>query len=365
MRQLNILIFGLSITSSWGNGHATTFRSLIKALAKRGHSITFFEQDAPWYAANRDMPESPFCKTVLYTSFKDLREYDVDIAHADLVILGSYVKNARDIANRVVALEPACFAFYDIDTPVTLAKLEREDYEYLHPDMIPQFDLYFSFTGGPILQKLEIQWRARRARALYCSVDPELYYPSAKDTFDYTLGYLGTYSEDRQASVQRLLIDAAQECPQQQFCVAGAQYPDDIAWTHNIRRIDHIPPQQHRDFYNAQRFTLNVTRQDMIQAGYSPSVRLFEAGACGTPVITDYWEGLDEFFTQGEEILVAHNTSDVIEHLAMNEHARNEVGERMRQKVLKLHTSEHRAMEVEQHWLDAVSAAASAAYSNG
>jgi spore maturation protein CgeB len=355
MRPLKIVIFGLSITSSWGNGHATTFRSLVKALHARGHQITFVEKDVPWYATNRDMPNPPFCRTLLYRDVGELKRYAADISAADLVILGSYVADAQAITRLVKILAPTCFAFYDIDTPVTLAKLEVGDYEYLHPDMIPLFDIYWSFTGGPTLQTLEQEFGAQRALPLYCSVDPDLYYhePVAGDDRGhrhYVMGYLGTYSDDRQPTVNKLLIETARRLPQGRFCVAGAQYPAAIEWPANVRTVEHIPPERHRSFYNDQLFTLNVTRRDMIRAGYSPSVRLFEAGACGTPVISDYWPGLDNFFSLGDEILVARNCNDVLEYLAMDEEERLALGLRFRQRILDGHTSRHRALEIEHHW---------------
>lgn len=355
MKPLKIIIFGLSITSSWGNGHATTFRSLVKALAMRGHQITFFEKDVPWYANNRDLPEPPFCRTVLYQNVAEVAAFHDAIADADLVILGSYVNNAREISQQVKKLRPTCFGFYDIDTPVTLAKLERGDFEYLHPSMIPDFDIYWSFTGGPTLDFLEQKFGARRALPLYCSVDPDLYFHEPvpnndRDHRQYALGYLGTYSDDRQPTLHKLLIEPAQQLPDSRFCVAGAQYPSTIQWPTNVTTIEHIPPQQHCHFYNDQLFTLNVTRQDMVRAGYSPSVRLFEAGACGTPVITDFWPGLDTFFHLGEEILVARDSNHVLEYLSIDEEERLALGLRFRQRVLDGHTSRHRAMEIEHHW---------------
>jgi Uncharacterized protein conserved in bacteria len=355
MKPLKIVIFGLSITSSWGNGHATTFRSLVKALHARGHEILFFEKDVPWYANNRDMPNPPFCRTLLYRDLAELQRYSEDIGAADLVMLGSYVADAREITQLVKSLSPTCFGFYDIDTPVTLAKLDKGDYEYLHPDMIPQFDIYWSFTGGPILRTLEYEFGAQRALPLYCSVDPDLYFHEPvpgndRDHRSYSLGYLGTYSDDRQPTVNRLLIESAKQLPEARFCVAGAQYPSAIEWPANVETIEHIPPEQHRHFYNNQLFTLNVTRRDMIRAGYAPSVRLFEAGACGTPVISDFWEGLDSFFSLGEEMLIARNSNDVLEYLAMDEEERLALGLRFRQRVLDGHTSRHRALEIEHHW---------------
>lgn len=354
MKPLNIVIFGLSITSSWGNGHATTYRSLVKALAARNHQITFLEQDAPWYAAHRDLPDPPFCRTILYRTIDDIDNFESIIAQADLVILGSYVTQSGQLTDKITLLTPPCFAFYDIDTPVTLAKLAKGDFEYLRPEMIPRFDIYLSFSGGPILNKLEQQYGAQRARALYCSVDTDLYHPpdpSATDKkSEYALGYLGTYSDDRQPTVRELLIEAAERSPSASFRVAGAQYPANITWPSNISRIEHIPPHQHRSFYHSQRFTLNVTRRNMISAGYSPSVRLFEAGACGTPIISDYWQGLDSLFDIGKEVLVAQNSSDVLQYLDMDDNEMMAMGQRLRNKVLASHTAGHRAIELEHHW---------------
>lgn len=357
MKKMNIVVFGLSITSSWGNGHATTYRSLLKALAARGHDITFFEKDVPWYAAHRDMAKPSFCRTILYRDTDELEDYVTVLAQADLIIMGSYVQHAGELTDRITTIAPPCFAFYDIDTPVTLAKLAKGDYGYLHPSMIPRFDLYLSFTGGPLLHKLETDYGAQRARPLYCSVDPDLYYPLDQADISpktYELGYLGTYSEDRQATVNELLIAPAKVQSDRLFCVAGAQYPESLNWPDNIDVSEHVPPHEHRNFYNTQRFTLNVTRRDMINAGYSPSVRLFEAAACGTPIISDYWQGLESFFDIGKEILVAQNRNQVLEHLNLAEGERVDMGRRLREKVMRTHTSAHRAQELEQHWEEAV-----------
>lgn len=365
MKPLNIVIFGLSITSSWGNGHATTYRSLVKALAMRGHRVTFFEKDVPWYAANRDLPEPQFCRTVLYKNVTDLKVFQDFWKNADLVMLGSYVRDAYDIAQQIKKKRPACFGFYDMDTPVTLAKLERADYEYLHPSMIPEFDIYWSFSGGPTLETLEKKYRARRALPLYCSVDLDLYFhePVSGNDYEhrqYALGYIGTYNTDRQSTLAKLLIEPARRLPDFKFCVAGARYPSSIHWPANITTFEHIPPSKHCHFYNDQLFSLNVTRREMVRAGYSPSVRLFEAAACGTPVISDFWPGLDKFFHIGEEILVARTADDVVKYLKMDEEQRLALGLRFRQRVLDAHTSRHRAMEIEHHF-DQISAPTSLA----
>jgi spore maturation protein CgeB len=348
--HLQIVVLGLSITSSWGNGHATTFRGLVKGLARRGHRVLFLERDMPWYADNRDLPEPPFGTTVLYRDLQELSDcWTRAVRQADLVIVGSYVPEGIDVASWVLRTATGVRAFYDIDTPVTLAKLAAGDFEYLTPELIPQFDLYLSFTGGPTLERLERCHGARRARPLYCSVDPDLYYPERRDRM-FDLGYMGTYSTDRQKTVERLLLEPAQRWPRGRFIVAGPQFPPEIVWPRNVQRIEHLPPARHRRFYNECRFTLNVTRADMIRAGYAPSVRLFEAAACGTAIISDWWEGLDEFFLPDREIFVAESPEQSLALLgSVDEERVRRVALRARRRVLARHTADHRAEEVEKY----------------
>jgi spore maturation protein CgeB len=347
---LKIVIIGLAITSSWGNGHATTYRSLVRELARRGHDVVFLECDRSWYAANRDMPEPPGCRTELYQTTADLkRRFGNCVRSADLVIVGSYVADGITVAAWVTSISQGLTAFYDIDTPVTLAALEAGTCEYISPQLIPRFNMYLSFTGGPTLERLERDFGAPRAFPFYCSVDPELYFPEERET-KWDLGYLGTYSPDRQATVDRLLLGPAQHRPQLKFIVAGPQYPKDIRWPKNVKRVYHLPPANHRAFYNAQRFTLNVTRADMIRAGFSPSVRLFEAAACGVPIISDPWPGLASFFEPGKEILPASTTQNILDYLLeLPETQRRAIGMAARKKVLANHTAAHRARELEDY----------------
>ena len=347
---MKFVIIGLSVTSSWGNGHATTYRALLKELKKLGHEILFLEKDVPYYAENRDMPNPDFCDLGLYKTEEELkRKYAEEVAEADVVIVGSYVKEGVDVGNWAIDTTNGVTAFYDIDTPVTLAKLKRKDYEYLDPEIISRYDLYLSFTGGPILDHLEKHYGSPRARALYCSVDPDLYYPVVCEK-KWQMGYLGTYSPDRQPTVEGLLNKPAAQLKQEKFVVAGPQYPDSIAWPSNVERINHLPPAEHRDFYNSQRFTLNVTREDMIDSGFAPSVRLFEAAACGVPIISDYWNGIETIFEPGKEIFIAKSTSDVFEHFrSTSEEKRRRIGENARKKVLKEHTAHARAKELESY----------------
>jgi spore maturation protein CgeB len=354
MLRLRIAVLGLSITSSWGNGHATTWRALLKALAGRGHSITFLERDVPWYRAHRDLPRASWCQIALYKDLAELRRrFASKVAEADVVVVGSYVPDGVAVARWVQATSAGVIAFYDIDTPVTLAKLARGDHEYLAPELIPRFDLYLSFAGGPSLACLEQAYGARRARALYCAVDPAAYHPLDLPE-RFALGYLGTYSADRQPAAERLLIEPARALPEERFVVAGPQYPEDLAWPGNVLRHDHVPPRRHPEFYSQVRFALNLTRADMVVLGWSPSVRLFEAAACGVPIISDDWPGLAELMAPGREILIAHGAADVVRYLReVGPDERAQIGQAARARVLAAHTAAHRAKEFEREVLAA------------
>jgi spore maturation protein CgeB len=268
-------------------------------------------------------------------------------------MVGSYVPQGVDVARFVQATAAGTTAFYDIDTPVTLAKLKRGDFEYLSPEVIPGFDVYLSFTGGPTLDFIEQSYGSPAARPLYCSVDADKYRPlDVEQRWD--LSYLGTYSDDRQPTVEKLLNAVARALPHRRFCVAGPQYPDTIDWPANVQRIDHVPPADHPAFYAASRFALNVTRADMIAAGWSPSVRLFEAAACATPVISDVWDGLDTLLQPGSEILFARTTDDVVAALeGIGVDQARGIGQAARARVLAAHTARHRAEELERHLADA------------
>src|SRR5690606_8179667 len=289
----------------------------------------------------------PFCRTLLYDGVDQLEQ---DFAHpvrqADLVVVGSYVPDGVAVARFVLATAQGITAFYDIDTPVTLAKLAKGDDEYLSADLIPGFDLYLSFTGGPTLARLEQVYGARMARALPCTVDPDLYFPEPGPvTVD--LGYLGTWSADRQPKLEQLLPEPARRWPAARFAVAAPQYPADVAWPGNVERIEHVPPHRPRAFYGSQRFTLNITRADMVAAGHSPSVRLFEAAACGTPIISDVWPGLETVLEPHEELMIARTSEDVVRLLReVAPYEAQRIARAARARVLSAHSSERRADEL-------------------
>jgi spore maturation protein CgeB len=353
LSQLSIVFLGLSITSSWGNGHATTYRGLVRELCRRGHDVLFLERDVPYYAMSRDLPRPAYGRTELYAGLDELRDrFGAIIAGADAVVVGSYVPDGVAIGDWVLATARGRRAFYDIDTPITLAALEKGTPTYIEPRQIPRYDLYLSFTTGPLMRRIASDFGATRVRALCCSADTDSYYPEPRE-LRWDLGYLGTFSVDRQRALEGLLLEPARRWTEGRFAVAGSQYPE-LPWPSNVERWEHVPPPEHRAFYNAQRFTLNLTRGAMLAAGFSPSIRLFEAGACAAPIISDAWPGLEDFFEPGRELFVAKTSGDVLRIVReTSEDERLAIGRRGRDRVLAQHTAAHRAEALERYLLEA------------
>lgn len=349
---MRIVIFGLAITSSWGNGHATTYRSLCKALVRRGHHIDFIEKDTEWYRGNRDMPQPEFCAVHLYADWRISRRKLTELARgADAVVIGSYFPDAIAATRELLDTGADPLIFYDIDTPVTVARLRSDGAtEYLESRMVPYYSAYLSFAGGPLLRDIENRFGSPLAVPFYCSVDPDLHRPSeVNERYRCELSYLGTYAADRQPALMRMLNEPARQMPRSRFIVAGPMYPRAISWARNVKRIIHLSPSEHPSFYCSSRFTLNLTRDDMVASGYAPSVRLFEAAACGAAILSDWWEGLDQFLTPEREVMVVRDTDEVIRILrSMTEADRGRMGREARERILLNHTAEHRAMQFEQ-----------------
>ena len=348
---MKIVILGLSVTSSWGNGHATTYRSLIRGLHSHGHEILFLERDAPWYAGNRDQPGMHEAEVRIYSGLEELTSrFEPQVTAADLVIVGSFVPDGIAVGEWVTNVARGVTAFYDIDTPITIDRLEKHEADYISPGLVKRYHLYLSFTGGPILRRIETDFGSPMARALYCSVDPQFYYPDERP-WRWDLGYLGTYSSDRQPVLDRLLLEPSRQWSEGRFAVAGPAYPAEIRWPVNVSRIFHLEPKLHRRFYTAQRFTLNVTRALMVKAGWSPSVRLFEAAACAVPIISDYWEGLESVFEPGRQILVSTSPDDTLRYLRdIPDWKRRAIGASACARVLAEHTLNHRAAQIENYY---------------
>ncbi len=346
---MNIVIFGLAVSSSWGNGHAALWRGLIRGLLQDGHRVTFFERDQSFYAQNRDLTELPAGGSlVLYADWDGvLPQARRTVGSADVTMVTSYCPDAHEASALCRGARALC-CFYDLDTPVTLARLAAgESVEYLGADGLAPYDLVLSYTGGGALDALRTQLGARRVVPIYGSVDPALHRPVPPRAERLALlSYLGTYAADRQAALEALFVEPARRRPAEKFVIGGAQYPPQFPWTENIWFVRHLPPSEHPAFYCSSRMTLNVTRAAMAQMGHCPSGRLFEAAACGTPILTDAWAGLDQFFTPGEEILVARDTADAIAALDLPDASLHAIAARARERTLAEHTAHRRAREM-------------------
>ncbi|GJG87475.1 glycosyl transferase [Gemmatimonadetes bacterium T265] len=349
---MRLVVFGLTVSSSWGNGHATLWRALIHALARQGHAVTFFERDVSYYAAHRDVTELPAGELVLYASWEDVRDRARRaLADADVAMTTSYCPDAVDAAAVMVEARDAggpLATFYDLDTPVTFARLDAgEVVPYLPAEGLGAFDLVLSYTGGRALDALGTRLGARRVAPLYGSVDPAVHRPAApRADWRSDLSYIGTYAADRQGAVDALFLEPARRRPGAKFVLAGSQYPADFAWTPNTWYLAHLPPADHPAFYASSRLTLNTTRGAMAAMGWCPSGRLFEAAACGVPILTDTWDGLDAFFSPGDEILVAGSAEDALAALDRPDAELRAIADRARARTLEEHTADRRAREL-------------------
>ena len=345
---MRIVIFGLSVTSSWGNGHAPLWRALIRALHADGHHVTFFERDVPYYAEHRDLSELPGGgELVLYS------EWDAPRARraadgADVAVVTSYCPDALAATDTICESRAALRCFYDLDTPVTLARLEAGDpVGYIGAAGLGGFDLVLSYTGGLALELLQSRLGARRVVPIYGSVDPDLHRPAPPAAqYRAALSYLGTYAADRQPMLERLFVEPARRRPDARFVLGGALYPKEFPWTDNVYFVRHLPPAEHAAFYASSRMTLNVTQAAMAAMGWCPSGRLFEAAACGAPILSDNREGLDSFFEPGREILVAASTADAMAALDLSDEALADIARRARARALEEHTAARRAREM-------------------
>jgi len=346
---MRFVIFGLTVSSSWGNGHATIWRGLCHALGENGHSVTFFERDVPYYATHRDLVASRTYQLIFYSNWSDVEAKARAAANsADVAIVTSYCPDALAASDLILESAAAAKVFYDLDSPVTLHCVSRGGkVDYIPPYGLEPFNLVLSYAGGRALKGLQSQLGARRVAALYGSVDPRVHKPVVPcEQYAGDFSYLGTYAPDRQAALTEFFLEPAQRCRKKRFVLGGALYPDDFPWAENIWFVHHVPPPRHAAFYCSSKLTLNITRKPMRELGYCPSGRLFEAAACGTAVLSDEWDGLAEFFEPGREILMVSKERDAIEALGLCEEELTSIGNAARERVLSQHTAGHRAQEL-------------------
>lgn len=347
---MKLVVFGLTVSSSWGNGHAALWRGMIKALSRRGHRVVFFEHNLPYYANTRDMPSPPGANLVIYPNWESVApQARRELADADVAIVTSYCPDGIDAAALILQSSVPVKVFYDIDTPVTLQRLkDGKSLPYLPPEGLAGFDLVLSYAGGQAIEGLRRKLAARHVVPLYAYVDPEVHRPAAPmHQYRCDLSCLCAYAPDRQATLEELLVKPARLLPGRRFVIGGPQYPADFPWTENIHFVPHLPAADHPAFYCSSRLTLSVTRQAMAQMGYCPCGRLFEAAACGAALLSDYWEGIETFFVPGEEILVARTAAETIGALGRSDAELARIARRGQERVLSQHTADHRAAELE------------------
>jgi spore maturation protein CgeB len=347
---MKLVIFGLTISSSWGNGHATLWRALCRALHRRGHEVVFFERDVNYYAAHRDLWELEGTTIVLYEEWTEIETAARrHLADAEVGMVTSYCPDGVAASRLVLEATYGVSTFYDLDTPVTLDQLKQgERVPYLPPEGLSGFDLVFSYTGGEALSELQQRLGAQAVAPLYGSVDPEVHRPvPAQQNYICDFSYLGTYAADRQSALVELFVEPARRLKNRKFIIGGAQYPADFPWAENIFFCRHLPPSEHPAFFSSSRATLNVTRKAMAEMGWCPSGRLFEAAACGVPIVSDWWEGLDEFFAPDREILVARNTAEAITAIESPPEELRAIANAARDRVLSEHTADHRVRDLE------------------
>jgi len=345
---MKITIFGLTVSSSWGNGHATPYRALLKGLSKLGHEVHFFEKDVPYYARHRDLLSSPFCELHLYSDWEGARRSALEAAaQSDAVMCASYCPCGARIIDEVLDLSRPVKLFYDLDTPVTIGALERGQIEYLRAEQIPEFDVYLSFTGGGTLDELMSGWGARLALPLYGCVDPDVHFRTdVPPEYRSDFSYMGTYAADRQQKLEALFLEPARRTPAKRFVLAGSMYPWSWRWPENVKRFEHVSPTDHAALYSSSRLTLNLTRTEMARWGYCPSGRFFEAAACRTPIVTDWFRGLDHFFDCRRELMVVSSAEEVTHALSLSDSELEHMAAMARQRTLDEHTGDRRAREL-------------------
>lgn len=334
----------MSVSSSWGNGHATLLRGLARALVKRQYRIVFFEKDTPYYQNTRDYYGEKDVEVCIYSSWEMIKEKaSVTVNDSDVALVTSYCPDGNDASSCVINSRCKIKLFYDLDTPVTINTVLNGTIPFYLPNRgLSEFDAVLSYTGGTALEIQKTLFNAKKTFPLYGSVDPSIHY-QRHSTTEYILSYLGTYSSDRHLSFLRFFLEPARGLSQLKFLLGGSMYPSIIDWPENVTCIEHITPEKHPDFYSSGSFTLNITRSVMAEMGYCPSGRLFEAAACEVPIISDYWIGIEDFFDCSNEIIVVDSTHSAIDRLSMPLDKRQKIAKAAKEKVLSNHTNDNRA----------------------
>ncbi|HEV7249869.1 MAG TPA: glycosyltransferase [Shinella sp.] len=348
---MKIAFYGSSLLSAYWNGAATYYRGLLRALAKRGYDITFYEPDVFGRQENRDIDPPDWCRVAVYPgTLEGLKSASAHAAAADVVVKASGVGFEDDLLLAQVmqhARPTALKIFWDVDAPATLAELAAVPDHPLRK-ALPDLHLVLTYGGGDPVARAYRALGARACIPVYNALDPQTHHPVAKiGRFAVDLAFLGNRLPDREARVEEFFFGPALACPDQRFLIGGSGW-DDKPMPSNISLVGHVSTRDHNAFNVSPKIVLNVSRDSMARNGFSPATRVFEAAGAGACLLTDAWEGIEQFLKPGEEVLVARDGKDVAAILrSVTPEKAQAMGKRAMVRVLAEHTYERRAQLVD------------------
>jgi spore maturation protein CgeB len=350
---MRISFFGSSLVSAYWNGACTYYRGIVRALYERGHQVTLYEPDALERQRHRDIPDPEWARVVVYEVPDEAAVHDVvrrGARDADVLVKASGV-GVYDEVLEEAALSAAgpdtVTIFWDVDAPATLTRLESDAIDPFHA-LVREYDLILTYGGGERVVARYGALGARRCVPIYNALDPVTHHPVAADErFRGDLGALVNRLPDREARVEEFLFSAVDALPDRTFVLGGAGWADRVG-APNLRYVGHVSPGDHNAFNCSPLAVLNVTRESMVRNGFSPATRVFEAAGAGACLITDSWEGIEQFLVPDEEVIVCASGAEVIDALqSLDAPTAREIGTRARERILTEHTYAHRAREFE------------------
>jgi spore maturation protein CgeB len=348
---MNIAFFGSSLVSAYWNGAATYYRGIIRALAARGHRVTFYEPDAFERQSHRDIPDPDWARVVVYPATEDGVARALDHARgADLVVKASGVGVFDELLDKAVLdlrTPNGLAVFWDVDAPATLDRLESHPDDPFHA-LVPRYDLVLTYGGGdPVVRAYE-RAGARLCVPIYNALDPTTHFPTDPDPrFAGDLGFLGNRLPDREVRVEEFFLRAAAQCPERTFLLGGNGWGDK-PMPANVKYLGHVYTRDHNTFNCSALAVLNISRESMARYGFSPATRVFEAAGAAACLITDAWEGIETFLEPESEVLVARHGDEVAERLlGLTPERAQAIGQAARRRILSEHTYAHRAAQVE------------------
>jgi spore maturation protein CgeB len=347
---MRICFFGSSLVSSYWNGAATYYRGILKALAKQGHEITFFEPDAFERQSHRDIADPSWAKVIVYPATNEgwQRALEAAVGSADLLVKASGVGVFDQELETAMVETPSTAQriYWDVDAPATLEEMAANPAHHLRR-AIPRYDAVFTYGGGDPVVNAYLGFGARGCTPIYNALDPEHHFPvQPVGRFASDLGFLANRLPDREARVDAFFLEAARRTPSKRFLLGGSGWESKQVPT-NVNRVGHVGTELHNAFFCSTLATLNVNRDSMARFGFSPPTRVFEAVGAGACLITDDWRGIDLFLEPDQEVLVAADGAEVVDHLDQLTPSRAaEIAYRARRRILAHHTYTHRALEV-------------------